>query len=529
MYKLLIYLATFLDTSSSYKKTKKFFYNLLENDDYKYKKFFDFFMIIIVLSSVAVLLYDVKNSVGKILYIYDIYVVTTIFIAEYLLRLWVYNDSRKIILAEFEEATFLGRKFDTKKVLKAIFKKKLEYITSPFAIIDLLAILPAYRPLRILRIFMLFRLFKILRYTKSVNNFLAIIKTKKFELITLLILVGFITFIGGAVIYVFEYHINPNISNFFDALYWSLITISTVGYGDISPVTNQGRVLTMFLILSGIAFISFATSIIASAFTEKLQELKTQRIENEAHKLSEFYLLCGFSKITELVANQLKKDKEKFIILDVDEEKIQKASEDGFLALKADITKKEILELFDFNKVKKIFILTNDDIINTFLTLSVHSHAPNIDIIAIANDERNESKIEKAGAKYIINPTKISALFTSEYIGNPVSFEVITAIFSDEHKTLMDEVEVLENSFLDNMLLGEIDFKKYKLILIGVVKHNKAVLFNHTMQILNKYFYFNPDMELKLEKGDILIVIGDIRSINYFKNQIQKSSLRRIK
>ena len=523
--KFLIFLAVFLDGSVKYKKTKKFFYALLEDDSYKYKKFFDIFMIFIVLSSVGVLLYDVKNEVGKILYIYDIYVVTTIFITEYLLRFWIYNDTRNIILSELEESNFLNRQFETKKVLATIIRKKFEYITTPFAIIDLLAILPAYRPLRILRIFMLFRLFKILRYTKSVNNFLAIIKTKKFELITLLLLVSFITFIGGAVIYVFEYQKNSNIQSFFDAIYWSLITISTVGYGDISPITSQGRILTMFLILAGIAFISFATSIIASAFTEKLQELKTQRIENEAHKLKEFYLICGYSKLTELIGNQLKKDNEKFIVLDVKEDKIQEASENGFLALKADITKEETLKLFNFDKIKKIFVLTNDDIINTFLTLSLHSHSIDTDIITIANDERNELKIQKAGAKYVLNPTKISALFTSEYIENPVSFDVITTIFADEGQTLMDEIEVIQGSILENKLLGEIDFKSYKLVLIGVVKTEKLKNFTYSMDILNKYFYFNPDSEIKIKKGDILILIGDRRSINYFKNKVQQINL----
>ena len=122
-------------------------------------------MIFVVFSSVFVLLYDVKKEIGRILYIYDIYIVTTIFVVEYIIRLWVYSDSRKIILDEYEEATFLNKKFNTNGVLREIFAKKLEYVLSPFAIIDLLAILPAYRPLRILRVFLLFRLFKILRYT----------------------------------------------------------------------------------------------------------------------------------------------------------------------------------------------------------------------------------------------------------------------------------------------------------------------------------------------------------------------------
>jgi voltage-gated potassium channel len=521
--KFLIFLARYLDTSERYKKTKKFFYNLLENDSYKYKKVFDIFMIFIVLSSVFVLLYDVQNKLGKLLYIYDLYVVTTIFVVEYLLRLWVYNDNREIILNELEESTFLNRKFNTKKVLVSILQKKIEYMTTPFAIIDLLAILPVFRELRILRIFMLFRLFKVLRYTHSINNFLSILTTKKFEIITLLMLVGFIVFIGGAVIYVFEYGKNPNIHNFFDALYWSLVTISTVGFGDISPVTYQGRVLTMFLIIAGIAFISFTTSIIASAFTEKLQEIKVNRIKSEANKLKEFYLLCGYSKIAELVANNFKQNKEKFIIVDSDEDKVLEATEKGFLALKADITQKDILEIFNFKDMKYIIISTEDDIINTFITLSLHSHAPRTKIIAITNNEKNREKVKKAGANIVLNPTKALSLFVREYIGNPVSFEVITAIFDNTSKTSVDEIEVLENSFLENKFIGEIKLKEHKLILVGIVKSNKNPHYNHTFEIGNKYFYFNPDSNVMLEKGDVLLVIGDTRSIKYFKyNYVEK-------
>ena len=523
--RVLVFIARYLNTSEGYIKTKKFFYNLFENEKYKYKRFFDIFMIFIVLSSVFVLLYDVKNQLGKILYIYDIYIVTTIFVIEYFIRLWIYNDSRKIILDELEESTFLGRPFNTKKVLYEIFRKKIEYITSPFAIIDLLAILPAYRPLRILRIFMLFRLFKVLRYTKSVNHFLSIIQTKKFELLTLLLLIAFITFIGGAVIYVFEYKVNPNIKSFFDAFYWSLITISTVGYGDISPVTDQGRVLTMFLILSGIAFISFTTSIIASAFTEKLQEMKINRIENEARKLKEFYLICGYSKLTELVVTKLKANNEKFIVIDSNDEHIEKAVNDGFLALKEDITKNEVLELFNFKNVKDILILTEDDIINTFLTLSLHSYSPTTRIISVANNQINEDKIKKAGANFILNPTETTALFIREYIGSPVSFEIITDIFSEDGQNGVDEIEVLEDSFLENRLIGDFDFKKYQLILLGVVKSREDRINKNIVNFKNKFFYFNPNAQLLLEKGDVILVIGDYRSINYFKYKLQKSEL----
>jgi voltage-gated potassium channel len=251
--------------------------------------------------------------------------------------------------------------------------------------------------------------------------------------------------------------------------------------------------------------------------------MKLNRIETEVRKLKEFYLICGYSKITELIAENFRENKEKFIIVDSNEEKISEATNKGFLALKADVTKKEILELFNFKNIKYVMILTDDDIINTFLTLSLHSYAPRTKIISIANDERNREKIKKAGANIVLNPTKALSSLVKEYIGNPVSFEVITTIFKNDSRTGVDEIEVLENSFLENKFIGEIEFKRYKLILVGIVKTKKDKLYNHTMEVKDKYFYFNPDSDVILEKGDILLIIGDDRSIKYFKyNYVEK-------
>ncbi len=99
----------------------------------------------------------------------------------------------------------------------------------------------------------------------------------KFELLTLLMLLFFVVSTGGIAGDVLEEAQNENIKNVFDAFYWSLITVSTVGYGDISPVTHIGRVISMMLIVVGIVMISFATSVIVSAFSEKLDKFKREQ------------------------------------------------------------------------------------------------------------------------------------------------------------------------------------------------------------------------------------------------------------
>ena len=521
--KLIIAFAFYLDANPTYNKIKRFFWRLMNDDSFVYKKFFDSFMLILVLISVGILLYDIKHEIYPLLEDFDYYFITSVFLIEYLIRIWVYNDIHKIIIQEYEEATFLGREFDLKKVIKEIILKKWEYIKTPFAIIDLLAILPGYRPLRIFRIFVIFRLFKLIRYVRSVNTFIEVLANKKFELIILLLAVTFVTFIGGAVIYVFEAHSNPKITSLFDAIYWSLITISTVGYGDITPVTPEGRVLTMVLIIFGIGFISFATSIIATAFAEKLEQLKAERVVREAKSMENIYLICGYSNEAEILCDRFKKENQDFIVVDINEDRVDKAINKGYVALKGDVTDKEFLKKLNIDNISKIFVLTNDDIANAFMILSLRFLQK--DIIALANDERNVSKFQKAGARFVVVPTIVTALLISEYIGHPITFEVIDAILTERKNAVIDEVIVIENSILDGKLVGEIDFDRYKVLLFGVLKQNKSNLLNETLKVSDKHFYFNPPFDLKLEAGDILVIMGYSISVNYFKYLVERSSI----
>nr|WP_044416075.1 ion transporter [Halarcobacter anaerophilus] len=182
-----------LDASVKYSSFKKFTKNILENNQYKYKKYFDFCMIFLVLSTIGILIYEVNHPKLFLLDTYE-YFAIVIFLFEWLGRAWVYSDIRKTVIKDYEESLFLAKEYKVSKSLKKAFKEKLDFIFSPMSIIDLLAILPAYRPIRVLRIFLLFRLFKILRYTNSLKEFLNIFIERKFELYTLAILSGVVIF-----------------------------------------------------------------------------------------------------------------------------------------------------------------------------------------------------------------------------------------------------------------------------------------------------------------------------------------------
>jgi voltage-gated potassium channel len=165
----IVALALWQKRSPRYQSIKGFFRNILNNPDYPYKKFFDLFMIALILSSVWILVHEVRNPLPHWVDVYDLYVVTMIFIIEYLLRLWVHSDLYEMVLKQYDESLILGAPIRYRKILKQFVQSKIAYMFSPTALIDLFAILPGYRPLRVLRVFVLFRLFKLLRYTKSIN------------------------------------------------------------------------------------------------------------------------------------------------------------------------------------------------------------------------------------------------------------------------------------------------------------------------------------------------------------------------
>ena len=504
MKQILLSFALFLHSSKQYKTIKDFIRDILNNPNNPYKKYVDITIIFLIITSVVILIYEVKNPVPEWLDIYDIYFVSFIFSIEYLLRLWVHNDMTGLIVMEHKEAEFLQRDFLPLRALKKGLAKKLNYMLTPAAIIDLLAIFPAYRPLRVLRIFVLFRVLKLLRYAKSINQFTEVLSTKKFELLTLLFLLFFIVMTAGIAIYVLEEQLNPNIESLFDALYWALVTISTVGYGDISPVTTEGRSISVMVIISGIAMISFATSVIVSAFSEKLGELKENRIVEQINKSKSFLIVCGYGQMTKMFFRQNDGQFDNYIILEKSFKRVEQARKDGYQAIYEDASRYDTLSKFNAEHAQiTILCLTSSDVENIYITLNAKSISSNIQVIARAGSDSMVSKFEHAGADHILRPNMVANTMIHTAITQPTMYKAIHAILTGKNIARIDELQVYEYDTLVGKSIKELDFKSFKLLFMGIQRGGK--------------FIFNPPHSEYLKSHDILLVMGRQISLDYFK------------
>src|SRR5699024_180308 len=167
-----------------------------------------------------------------------------------------------------------------------VAKKPSQYIFGFYGLIDILAILPFYigattdlRSLRVFRIFRIFRAFKLVRYNRALKRFHQAWKIVKEEVVLFLIVTGIFLYLASAGIYYFENPEQPEVfSSIFTSGWWSVVTLTTVGYGDVYPVTTGGRLFTFFILMIGVGIVTIPAGLVSSALT------KAREMEEESHK-----------------------------------------------------------------------------------------------------------------------------------------------------------------------------------------------------------------------------------------------------
>lgn len=249
-------------------KTK--IYKIISADDKGYlpSKIFDIIiMMLIVESIISVILSTFSNiptTISSIISNIEMLSII-IFTVEYLLRIWTSD----LLYPEYGK-----------------IKSRVKYIFSFMALVDLFAILPFYIPfitnvdlrmLRLLRLIRMIRIFKLNRYTTSLSVISNVLIRKKEQLISSVFVVFILMLISSILMYYFEHDAQPDVfENAFSGLWWAIATLTTVGYGDIYPITFLGKIISAVIALLGIGMVAVPTGIISAGFSEELEEQKNE-------------------------------------------------------------------------------------------------------------------------------------------------------------------------------------------------------------------------------------------------------------
>jgi len=481
-------------------------FRLLNDEHYSYNRYFDRFMIFLVLATSIEYVYDTGKTLSAAALIFE-YVAIAIFTLEYLLRFWVSGDVNKLYISMYEESVELNQQFVIKDFLVAAIKQKIQFMVQPMSIIDLLAIYPELRPLRLLKLF---------RYFESTGYLVTVFRDKKYEITLLSMIIVMTLSISSAMFYKYEYT-NEKIHGYFDSFYWAVITMGTVGYGDITPDTTIGKVISILLVFSGLSILAMFTSIITTGLEKKISESKERDSYKVLNKLDSYMVIIGYSKIGAELANKLRDAHESYIVLDIKETKVDRAKSHGHLAFVFDGTHTATYHALGLGKkIKAVMALTKGDLTNLSIVLTVRSISRTIFIIAKANDINNKDKFLLAKADEVIS-RKMGAKMLSEFVNNPIAFEAMSGLVQSDKKIIVEEILIGDISNQNGYITAEqIDFELFSVLVIGVFRNTKAV---------DETFDFNPQTaRLVLRKHDTLIVTGRPKNIEGLRLKILKVS-----
>ena len=286
-----------------------------------------------------------------------------------------------------------------------------------------------------------------------------------------------------------------------DAIYMTIITISTTGFEETHPLSPTGKFFTLILIVMGIGSIAYTGGRAAQLLFET-QIYRRRKMNKKIEHLDNHYIVCGYGRMGRFICDELAEAKVDFVVIENDNDKIDKLINRGFMFIKGDATSDEVLTSAGIKKAKGLVAVLSSDAENVFATLSSKVLNPEIYIVARAVEEETESKLVKAGASRVVKPYEIGGTRMAELLIRPGVIEFIDSIAREKNVDLnIEEVIVHPDSTLVNKTLTELPIRKeMNIIIVSIYKQNGK-------------FIYNPLSSAKIEAGDKLIAIGENTSL----------------
>jgi voltage-gated potassium channel len=295
-----------------------------------------------------------------------------------------------------------------------------------------------------------------------------------------------------------------------EAIYMTVITMSTVGFGTIGELSQTGMVFTIFLIISSAGTFLYAVTTITTFVIEgEIQNIFHQyRVNKKVSKLKDHIIICGLGRNGREAALELKRQDQAFIIIEKSEETIEEflAHHEGILVIQGDATQEDILEKAEIEKASGLISTLSTDAENVYITLTARTLSPRIQIIARASNESTISKLKRAGANEVIVPNMIGGRKMANLITRPALMEFIEMVSGEGSSHFHLEIfTCAHHEGLVGKTLAELNVRSRTGTTIIGLKSGK------------RHVELNPPANKILEPEDKLFVLGEDKQLEGFK------------
>src|SRR6266404_1523578 len=303
--------------------------------------------------------------------------------------------------------------------------------------------------------------------------------------------------------------------SWFDAFYMTLITVSTVGYAELHPLSHAGRVFNSFLIFFGVTIMLLAVGGMTQVIIELElnQYFEKRRSKKMIDSLHDHYIVCGFGRVGRGAAAELRRAGVPFLIVDNNEERVENAIHAGMLAVLADATIDETLRDAGIMRAKGLIATLQSDADNLFVILSAKALKPTLLVSTRIATEQTENKMRLAGADYVFAPYDMTGNRMAQVMLKPHVFQFID--FTTKSIGLnvgIEQLRVPKSSGLASKSLEELQIRKEMGVIVLAIRKSDG-------QML-----FNPPADAAIDGGDYLIVMGetaDLRRLEQILTEVR--------
>jgi voltage-gated potassium channel len=285
--------------------------------------------------------------------------------------------------------------------------------------------------------------------------------------------------------------------SFLDAIYMTVTTITTVGYREVFPLSDNGRIFTIFLIIGGVGGALYAlTGIVGYVIEGQFGTTRgRRRMKDRISKLKEHFILCGYGRVGEEIGRTFKEEGVPFVIIDNRLDCIARAEQAGHLYLEGDATRDEVLMEAGIERAWGMVVAVGEDADSTYITLSARGLRPDLFIASRASSEETEVKLKRVGADRVVLPQSIGGRRMAMLALHPAVVDFIdTVTYTRGRELNLENIDIHEGSILAGSTLK--------------AAHNETGISVLAMQKKRGKLLVSPPDEERIEVGDRLIVIG---------------------